>query len=292
MTEPVPRNYLDWSIRGKASIWRYILALVLAAAAAMGGGRIMVFLLRPLVSEAAFDTVIVEASFLPALVALPFIVRYVLGRPWYSFALPAWPGHWRDYFCAILVTWVVSFLMLSLLLFEDPSRISYRGFSAYDAEVLWLLVPMLLAFAVQTAAEEAFFRGLLMQFLRRLTRLIPVILLVQALVFALPHIGNVKSFGGSPLALLPYLIPALVMGWLAWRTGSLLVPAGLHMGSNTFVTLFTTSQADLIQTAAPIVITSTPLGGTILYSIVKAAVVVLVMELLIRKGVIASPPRE
>ncbi|WP_347309953.1 hypothetical protein [Defluviimonas sp. SAOS-178_SWC] len=39
-------------------------------------------------------------------------------------------------------------------------------------------------------------------------------------------------------------------------------------------------------------ITSSPLGGTTLYSIIKETVIVLIMELLIRKGVIASPSRE
>jgi hypothetical protein len=63
--------------------------------------------------------------------------------------------------------------------------------------------------------------------------------LIAAVVFtfALPHFGNVAGSSGL-LMLLPYIVIGLTYGLLAWRSGSLWLGAGVHLGNNWFITMF------------------------------------------------------
>jgi hypothetical protein len=110
-------------------------------------------------------------------------------------------------------------------------------------------IPMLLiaavAFFVQASTEEMVFRGYLAQFVAAFTRSPFLILCVPALIFALPHFGNVAGTSGF-LALLPYIVMGLMYGLLAWRSGSLWMSAGVHLGNNWFITMFVGTAAESI----------------------------------------------
>lgn len=56
---------------------------------------------------------------------------------------------------------------------------------------------------------------------------------IPAMMFALPHLGNLSSYPGSvPLKLAPYLTLGLLYGWAAYRSGSLWLSLGLHWSNN------------------------------------------------------------
>lgn len=95
-----------------------------------------------------------------------------------------------------------------------------------------LVLMVCTGFMIQTAFEELYFRGLLMQATRRLTSWLPVLLVVQAYVFASLHAGNLEGHAASYLTMVPYFVAALYFGWVAWRTGSLVIPMGLHFANN------------------------------------------------------------
>jgi membrane protease YdiL (CAAX protease family) len=73
-----------------------------------------------------------------------------------------------------------------------------------------------------------------------------VILLIPAIVFSAPHYGNISDVSGI-LALLPYFILGLMLGWLAFRSGSLWMPLGAHLANNWFVTMFVGNSKENLQ---------------------------------------------
>ena len=87
----VTRNYLEWSDEGRPAIWRYLAAIVLGFVFWMWGSIPAILLLQDFLNDPATKSVAFEYTFVVGLVAIPLIVRYLLKRPAFSVALPAWP---------------------------------------------------------------------------------------------------------------------------------------------------------------------------------------------------------
>lgn len=122
-----------------------------------------------------------------------------------------------------------------------------------------------------------------MQATRRLTRWLPVLLVVQAYVFASVHAGNLEGFTASYLTMLPYFVAALYFGWVAWRTGSLIMPMGLHFANNGWNAPFVNTKGDVIVTAAPFIGPPIPLSGFIAYAVCQAVLVCCAVEWLMQR---------
>ena len=141
-----------------------------------------------------------------------------------------------------------------------------------------------MAFFVQASAEEMVYRGYLTQFARRYVRNPLLVMLIPALVFAGPHYGNVAGLDG-PLALLPFVISGLSYGWLAYRSGSLWMSAGAHLGGNWFITCFLGSANEKIEKISLFTTrASTPNGWMLTLSqLVFAVVVCGLAEVILRR---------
>jgi membrane protease YdiL (CAAX protease family) len=141
---------------------------------------------------------------------------------------------------------------------------------------------MLAGFAIQTAPEELLFRGLVTQATVRLADSAMFAILVQSLLFAIMHIGNVAAFHGGWWAMVPYLITALSWGRIAWWTGSLLMSAGLHFASNTFNVFAVGVEGDVITAFGPFnsAIPSLTLTSGVVAA--QAAASILLVELYLR----------
>jgi membrane protease YdiL (CAAX protease family) len=118
-------------------------------------------------------------------------------------------------------------MLLSLLDDEAPVTMP-------SATTLLWLPAMLPAFALQTAAEEAFCRGYLAQGFQVLFRNTAVAALAVAVIFSLLHGWN----GGERQVL--YWGLSLFASYLTWRFGRLEAAMGMHFAHNILVTLFMT----------------------------------------------------
>ena len=81
----------------------------------------------------------------------------------------------------------------------------------------------------------------------------------------------------------PYFVTAITWGWVAWRTGSLLLSMGLHVGNNTFLVLFVNSRGDVIQSGAPFVLENLTLPHTIIAGIIHAVLTIIIVEFVMRR---------
>lgn len=157
-----------------------------------------------------------------------------------------------------------------------------------------LLLPLVLVgfigIFIQAGAEEMVFRGYLTQFARRFTARPWLFIGIPAILFALPHAGNIAAYSGNPLVLAPYLTAGLLYGWAAYRSGSLWLSLGLHLSNNLSGLVLVGTAGDVIRTAAPLTIEPPSLMVVTLLIAVQALVTVAVLEwLLRRRGVAAAP---
>ncbi|MEM7782908.1 MAG: CPBP family glutamic-type intramembrane protease [Planctomycetota bacterium] len=124
----------------------------------------------------------------------------------------------------------------------DPEKIK-------DIEVLlaqWEKLPIWLVVlclgVVPGICEEAFFRGFLFNGLKRELNA-TLTILISALAFGLFHV--VLSGGAAPERLLPSTLMGLLLGWLAWRSNSVIPSMILHAVHNS-VLLIAVNSLDLL----------------------------------------------
>lgn len=284
----VIRHYLEWSDRGRSAIWRQVVAVVLGFSAWVIGSAPAVALLGRLINDPRTGAAAFEYTFVVGFLAVPLIVWLLLGRPAWSVALPSWPPRLADYGLGIAIRWAVMIVMYGVLL-APAGRLTYRGWGGALAGGAPLLLATVVGFAVQTGFEELYFRGLVAQATRRITKWAPAVIGVQALFFAQLHAGNVEAWGHGVLSMTPYFLAALTFAWAAWRTGSLLMSMGLHFANNAFLVLFVNTRGDVIQSAAPFVVETPDVAHAIVFAVGQAVLTIAAIELSTRKRSTRAP---
>lgn len=276
------RHYLEWSDEGRSAIWRQLVAVVLGFAVWVIGSAPVVALLGGLLDDPRTAAAAFEYTFVVGFLAVPLIVWLLLRRPAWSVALASWPPRLGDYGLGIAIGWAVMSVMYATLL-APAGRLTYRGWGAELAGGAPLLLATVLGFAIQTGFEELYFRGLLMQATHRVTKWAPAVIGVQALFFAQLHAGNVEAWGHGTLAMAPYFLAAVTFAWAAWRTGSLVMPMGLHFANNAFLVLFVNTRGDVIQSAAPFVAETPDPAHAVAFALGQAILTIAAVEIVTRK---------
>lgn len=269
-------NYLYWSDKGKAAIWRYVLAVIFGFVIWMWGSAIPTLLVfQPLNIDINANPVAFYYTFIAGFIGVPLLVWLILRRPVYSVALPSWPSNLRDFGLGILIQWIA--MTITYILAVD---VSYRGFESITAGVILTVIAALAGIFIQTSFEEMYFRGLVAQATRRVTKWLPVVLGVQALFFASLHTGNLESAGDTVSKWLLYLAPALTWGWIAWRSGSLVLPMAMHFGNNAFLQLFIATKGDVVEGIAPFLATP-PADNPVFHMVITTVAVSLITIILV-----------
>jgi uncharacterized protein len=281
---PLPaaqRHYLDWAHVGRSSPLLYLLAIILGFIGWQMGSIPALLLMS---DDPATQRVQFQFTFiLPALLLL-LLVRFLFGRPGWTVALPAWRPRWRDWFVAVAIGWGIMLLLILVILALLPGfELTYRGWDGVLFGGLTMVAMLCAGFMIQTAFEELYFRGLMMQATRRLTRWVPVVIGVQAYIFATLHAGNLTGIGNSALNIVPHFVAGLYFGWVAWRTRSLVIPMGLHFANNAWNALFINTKGDVIVTAAPFIGPQVSLNVFIGYALAQAILVVCAVEFWMRR---------
>lgn len=273
------QHYLEWSDRGRPAIWRYLIAIVLGFIFWMWGSIPTILLLKEYLKDPGTEAIAFEYTFVVGFVAIPLLVRYLLKRPAYSVALPSWPPRLAEYGLGIAVQWAGM-----LILYLVAAKVTYRGWAPINAANLSILFLALIGLAIQTGFEELYFRGLIAQATRRVTKCLPIVIGVQAYYFASLHTGNVSAWGNGTLGMIPYLIPALTLGWIGWRTGSLLIPMGLHFANNAFLLLFVNTEGDVMRSFTPFIAETPTIERASIFALCQALFAILAVEMLVRRG--------
>jgi uncharacterized protein len=184
-----------------------------------------------------------------------------------------------EYALGIAVQWAGM-----LILYLVAAKVTYRGWEHNTAANLSILFLALIGLSIQTGFEELYLRGLICQITRRLTKSLPLVIGVQAYYFAPLHTCNVSAWGKGTLRMISYLVPALTWGWIAWRTGSLLMPRGLHFAKNALLVLFVNTEDDVIRSFTPFITDTPKIERASIFALGQALFPILAVEMLVRRG--------
>jgi len=165
--------------------------------------------------------------------ALWMVVRFLHHRSFRSLIAPTGRVHWRSYLGAALFALVFG-LIISL-------PVLYSG--AYSQQLplmVWLpwVLPALALVFLQTAAEELFFRGYLMQQLAAHFKSRWIWWVLPALLFGARHYNPLLYGDNWPLAVGAATLAGLIYGDITARTGDLSIALGLHFANNLLLILF------------------------------------------------------
>lgn len=172
------------------------------------------------------------------LVVLPLLHR----RGYASLLGPSRRLNWRHFRAGLATALAIAAALYGVMGLEHlvlPDGVSPPILPAQPL-LPWLLglVPALLLILMQTFAEEAVFRGYLLQQLRARFRSVLVWAVLPSLLFGLLHF-DASTYGTLNAAV--YVLNAAVMGSLAAlitaRTGNLAAAIGLHFGNNATMVL-------------------------------------------------------
>jgi membrane protease YdiL (CAAX protease family) len=292
MTPPTeqPTHYLQWARRGKPGFFRYLAGALLVLAISLFFGQIFSVVGALLIPSQSVAATIVKTTFFGFIVSfllIPLVPVLLNRRPSWSIAMPARKLEVTHLALGAGIA-IVTMLVLNLVGYLlDPSAYHFQGLDPAS----W--IPMLLiaavAFFVQASTEEMVYRGYLAQFVAAFSRSPILILGIPALIFAAPHFGNVAGASGF-LGLLPYMLMGLMYGLLAWRSGSLWMSAGVHLGNNWFITMFVGNAAEKI----PKVSLFTTHGGSsapelVVDVLIQCFIVICLAEIAMRKMRLTRP---
>jgi membrane protease YdiL (CAAX protease family) len=279
-------SYLEWSAKGKAGGWRYlfgsvVLLILLFAVAGQEDLFVGLFLGNPKNSVAV--TMLGTAfAFGIAFFAILLLVRLLHKRPFWSVAMPRWEFLKWDFWIGFLIGLIVTFVSPLVFGFIGLVEINFNP----DFSMISLAAVALTAFVglfFQAGSEELLFRGYFTQFARRFTANKFLFIGIPAFIFAAPHMLNISQVGGGILLILPYLIPALVFGWAAYRTGTLWLPLGLHLSNNYVSVVLLGTREDVLPSAAPLLMDFPSLPVIVAIITVQSVVLVATLEFLIQR---------
>jgi uncharacterized protein len=111
--------------------------------------------------------------------------------------------------------------------------------------IWWLMAPMALSITpIQTSFEELFFRGYLMQGMALLIRNRLALVIINGIIFMIPHLENPEMQRGNILAL-DYLITGVMLAVIAIRDNGLELSLGIHAAHNLQVLFFNAEDSAL-----------------------------------------------
>ena len=263
----VQESYLDWSSKGKASPWRYLLGIgfILVTWLILGGiiTAILIFMIGisrgedlAQITKMAQDLrilgpityfLVLGVSFFLLMASVLIVVRFVHARPMHSVITGAQTINWKR--CAVgFLLWMLLIAAGSFIEYIFwPGTFSIR----FDAGSFFpFLLIALIIIPIQTSSEELFFRGYLVQAASLIGRNPFFLALFSGLLFMLPHMANPEVRVNPILVLLSYFVLGVFLTWISVKDGTIELALGIHAANNLFAGLFVTFPDSVLSTPA------------------------------------------
>ncbi|MFM2429336.1 MAG: hypothetical protein RLZZ511_549 [Cyanobacteriota bacterium] len=263
------KHYLDAVHQGQNDWWRYILSVVLILVGGLifGGiatamiAMVVVLATQPaLLSDATqvesalmaflsqptpFSFVLNNLPFLAIILGLVISTKFIHGRPFRSLISQSGQFSGTRFLTGFGVWFGILALSLVISLVATPGDLVWN----FDLrQWLPLLVVVLIFTPLQTAAEELFCRGYLMQALGLLTRNRFLLMGVPSLLFALGHFSNPEMARGAVWMALSYWALGVFLAAITLRDNRLELALGVHAAQNIFVLLLLNSKDSVLKT--------------------------------------------
>lgn len=260
--------YLKEAYRGKTDFWRYLILFMLVLVLNLIAG--LPYMLTVMFKGMANGQALSELAGVtdPKIVGLsenlglflliaPLIlvfaglvmgIRYMHETSWTSVFTSAPRFRWKHFLFAALF-WLILLIgaeYINYVMHPESYIFQFRG-----RDFFVLLLISLLFFPFQTAWEELYFRGNLMQAFGVLSRTRYVPLIITSALFGLVHIFNpeVKEFG-TGIALTQYMGFGLLLGITVIMDGGLEMAFGMHAINNIYAASLVSYKGSVLHTPA------------------------------------------
>ncbi len=184
--------------------------------------------------------------FVFALLALYIGVRFIHKRNFMTLISPSGRFDWKRYLWSA-ISWFGLLLLVELAMyFYEPSNYIFRSPSL--SFILLLLISVIIL-PIQTAFEEIFTRGYLLQSVAFNTRSVFIGFLVSVFVFAMMHGFNPETFKyGFWMMMSYYFSAAILLGLIVVFDRRLELAIGVHTATNMFGALLVSYKGAALQT--------------------------------------------
>ena len=200
-------------------------AIQIAERIQLGAGYAMIFELATYSTKRA--VMIALFSVVLALPALWLVLRFLHHRSLRSLIAPTGRIHWRNYTRALVFVAVFGLVTTIPVLMGS-------AFTQQLTLMQWLpwVAPALILIFLQTATEELFFRGYLMQQLAARFHSRWVWWVLPALLFGALHYNTITYGENTWIVVASATLAGLVFGDITARSGDLSIALGLHFANN------------------------------------------------------------
>jgi membrane protease YdiL (CAAX protease family) len=259
MTMLLGKDFLDLGKQGKSAGWRYGLGLVAVFIIWFLGSTLTLlpilfmrvfqagsdrnafsnemFSLKDLNDHIPAVTMFVGVSggFFFLILGLWFVVRFFLGRSFFTLITPYARINWKRCTQGAVVWLLLSGLGSLVEALIYPGRYQY---TLRLPEMLIFLPVALLLTPIQTTAEELLVRGYLTQMTGKFTRRFFLPLILPSLVFMLLHAANLEVATGWGWMFAFYFSFGALLSFLTLKENNLELALGIHTANNLFAFLF------------------------------------------------------
>ncbi len=247
--------FLEIARQGRNEWWRYVVGVAVIFVFWTVG---QVVIALPLVLQQPDPTradlvllALLLLSFVPGLVAVAVVVRFLHGRPFRTLITPYQQVEWRRIALGFAVWFAIAAVIGVVEAVLYPGR--YQP-NPQPLSVLPFLLVAALLIPVQAGAEELFYRGYLLQGLGLLFRQPLLLAVVNGVLFALPHASNPEVSGDFAKVLLIYLLAGFFWSLITLRSGTLELAIGAHTANNLFTAVVANYQTSVLPSRSFFVI--------------------------------------
>lgn len=254
------RTYLDIARQGKNNWWRYLLGTILIIFLFLIVGSIVagILLVVPFANQGlSLSELTVQIE---ELLKTPSLQVYLINNiPFIFFLLGIYLSvrflHQRRFFTLVgadakirlprfFQGFGVWFLILSILFVMacvlEPQNLE---FAFKPSQWFILLACAVIVTPIQTTAEELFFRGYILQGLGLITKQPLLLMIINGVLFMVPHLGNPEVQRGFLWMALYYFAFGVFCTLLTLKDNRLELALGIHAANNLFHIFVTTKDS-------------------------------------------------
>lgn len=261
------QTYLDIARQGKNSWWRYLLGIFIILFLGLIVGTILVYIAFYSLSYYIIaDNLLEEFKPIQDLIASSYFINYVFANFPYIFYLLGifislrWlhkrrfltlvgadtKVRWQRLFQAFAIWFVIQSILIFISYLIEPGNFE---FTFKPVEWFLLLACALILTPIQTSTEELFFRGYILQGLGLITKQPLILMIINGILFMLPHLANPEVQRGFLWMALYYFAVGVFCTLLTLKDNRLELALGVHAANNLFH-LFVTTKDSVMQLPA------------------------------------------
>ncbi|MFT5778401.1 MAG: membrane protease YdiL (CAAX protease family) [Crocinitomicaceae bacterium] len=259
-------QFVEQDLKGTKNRGVNLLTLALTLLGFLVGNFVTIFLVTTFNIELFSETQTTDSNLILVLLLIPFIfvlaalmlcIKYLHKRPVLSLFTSREKFDWKRFF----ISFTVMGIALAGFLFYSFSAGADIEWNFESSTFIPLLLVSFLILPMQTAAEDALFRGFLFQSFGRFFKHAGLSILITGILFGLLHAGNpeVAKIGCGLLAY--YISSGIFLGIMTHMDDGMELGMGYHAVNNIFAAVILTNNWQAFQTDALLIDNSPPQFG-------------------------------